>query len=190
MLRIERCIRMRLWTLQSENFYIKSEVIDHKKSLYYNDEENLPNIRKAYQRLRKELGENQFLWCFMKKRGIHHEYGKVLYELEVPEEKILVYLCSCVWHKIITDCKPFNNHDCWEHWTKHDKDYVEQQNIKCFSKEPENELWKRLFWPSPTRIPCPAGIILPAPTKSSMYNVLIKSLVEKNWIIKAERYQC
>ncbi len=173
---------MRLWTLQGKGFYIESIPVDHTKSDYYNDVENLPCVQVAYHRLSIDLKTDKFLWCFPSK-NFHHESEKVLYELEVPEEDILAYICECVWHKIISDCSTFYNRDCQSHWPEHSKEYIKQQNKKCFSKESEDQMWDRLYWPRPTIIPCPAGIRMQPQQKNRMCSVLIKSPIEKGWKI-------
>ena len=179
---------MRLWTLQTKDFKIESEATDFSKSSYYNDTENLPNIQKAYQKLFSEIQEKPFLWCFMH-NNFYRESDKLLYELEVPEEEIIAYICGCVWHKIITNCKRFDNHDCRKYWPGYPVRDVEQQNQRCFSQESESQLWERLFWPKATKITCPAGILIPdsIDAKFSMYSALIKSPVKSEWVIKKER---
>ncbi|MCK4999143.1 MAG: hypothetical protein KAS23_06400 [Anaerohalosphaera sp.] len=173
---------MRLWTLQSKGFAIESTPVDHTKSDYYNDVENIPNIQSAYHRLFADLKTDEFLWCFPLKQ-FHRESEKVVYELEVPKEEIITYICGCVWHKIISNCRDFSNRDCQAYWPEHSKEYVTQQNKKCFSKELVGKLWDRLFWPQPTIIPCPAGIKMLPQQKKEMCSALIKSPIEKEWII-------
>lgn len=177
---------MRLWTHQSKGFAIESTAVDHTKSDYYNNIENLPNVQVAYHRLFRDLKTDKFLWCCPSER-FPPSREKVLYELEVPEEEILAYICECVWHKIITDCREyprFNNQDCQTLWQgqKNGKEYEEQQTKKCHSKESEDQLWERLFWPQPTIIPCPANITLQPQQKNEMFSALIKSPIEKEWI--------
>ena len=175
--------KMRLWTLQGKDFAIESTPVDHTKSAYYNDVINLPNVQWAYHRLSEYLLTDKFLWCFPLE-NFHRESEKAVYELEVPEEEILEYICECVWHKIISKCqKNFNNRDCYLHWPKHSRDYVEQQNKKCYSTESEDRLWSRLFWPQPTTIPCPAGMVMQPNQRDKMCSALIKSPIEKEWII-------
>ena len=175
---------MRLWTFQGKGFDIESIPVDHTKSDYYNNVEDLPNVQVAYQRLFRDLKTDKFLWCSPLKR-FSRESEKVLYELEVPEEEILAYICECVWHKIITDCGKFPNRDCQIRWRrqKRGKEYEEQQTKKCYSKESEDQLWDRLLWPQPTKTPCPAGIKLQPQQKNEMCSALIKSPIEKGWII-------
>ena len=179
---------VRLWTLQGRGFIIESTSVDHNKSEYYNDVENLPNVQRAYHRLFEELKTDRFLWCFPLER-FHHESNKTLYELEVPEGEILAYICECVWHKIITNCAEFGNRNCVDSLWKRKKDtkdyrsYTEEQNKKCFSKESEDQLWNRLFWPQPITIPCMAGITMQPQHKKEMCSALIKSPIEKEWII-------
>jgi len=173
---------MRLWTLQSKDFDIESAPVDHIKSAYYNDVINLPYVQGAYHRLSEDLKTDRFLWCFPLET-FHRESEKVIYELEVPEEEILAYICECVWHKIISNCREFDNRDCQLHWPKHSRGHVEEQNKKCFSNESEDQLWSRLFWPQPITIPCPAGITMQPQQKDEMCSVLIKSPIDEGWII-------
>lgn len=179
---------MRLWTLQGKDFKIESTTIVHTKSDYYNDTLNYPNIQRGYHRLSEYLETDKFLWCFPLQR-FHHESDKILYELEVPEEEIMAFVAGCAWHKLITNCRTFYNRNCidllWER--KNDvsdyKAYIEQQNKKCFSREPEEQLWDRLFWPQPTKTSCPAGIKMQLQLKKQMCTALIKSPVDEHWII-------
>lgn len=176
---------MKLWTLQGKGFAIESTPVDYAKSNYYNDDaDNYPNIQKAYQRLFSDMKTDKFLWCFPTRKH-SHEPEIVLYELEVPEEEILAYICECVWHKIITDCRKFPNRDCEIRWQRQHlgREYEDQQTKQCYSKESEDQLWGRLFWPLPTKTACPAGIKLKPEQKNEMCSALIKSPIEKGWII-------
>lgn len=173
---------MRLWTLQSKGFAIESTPVDYTKSYYYNNTEDLPNVQVAYHRLFTDMKTDKLIWCYPQKRH-RNSYMKVLYELEVPEENIITYICECVWHKIVTNCRKFPNQDCQSYWPEHGKEYVKQQTEKCYSIESMDQLWERLFWDRPTIIPCPAGIKMQPQQKNEMCSALIKSPIENEWII-------
>lgn len=189
---IIQCLKskaMKLWTQHKPDFAIESTPVDHTQSDYYKNKD-LPNIKSGYDRLFEHLGTKLFIWCSLKKP--HHESDKILYELEVPEKEIISFIVECTWHKLITNCRTFPNDDCRVSLWKRERDtsdhdaYKKQQNEKCYSPESEEQLWNRLFLLNPSNISlpaCPAGIQIPALQKLQMCSALIKSPINKEWII-------
>ncbi|HIJ70025.1 MAG TPA: hypothetical protein HPP87_01525 [Planctomycetes bacterium] len=103
---------MRLWTWQKKDFSLTEGKVE---SLEHSDYLNHPCIpecekalfREAYKKLRERLGTGQFLWCFANEEEAKNnpsklEYeGKVLWEIEVPDNSIFRIVCNTAWNIII-----------------------------------------------------------------------------------------
>jgi len=107
---------MRLWTWQKNGFLIISLHVRFN-SLLYSDYLNEPNVaapelsgfKKAYEYLWKLLRTDQLIWCFadfheaarQASRLAFQKKGKVLWELDVPSNRILKHYCGVAWHWIL-----------------------------------------------------------------------------------------
>ena len=164
---------MKLWSLHEKGFSITNGRLRHELSDYYN-EPNIPHVKQAYAELARRLETDQYLWCYTNRAEIGHwPTTKVLWQLEVPEDRILAYICDSVWNKILgmdNFCPPQSLYFKWKKQALDlapydpDKRKEIQKRLKeqYYAPEPENVLWGRLFLDKPTPEDCSALIPFPA----------------------------
>jgi len=105
---------MRLWTWQSKGFSLanKSRRVEPLKYSWYANEnvtaEEAQRHEEAYLKVFGEFGTDKLLWCFTHRgeatcEGSRIEFeqiqGRLLWELDVPEDKIRWY-CPVAWEKL------------------------------------------------------------------------------------------
>ena len=91
---------VRLLTWQGSGFDICSGEAryDRRKARYYNDPD-LPGAKEAYERLFRELGTDQFVWCYTREpcppdKGTRRA-------LRVPVACVLRFVDSLAWNRIL-----------------------------------------------------------------------------------------
>jgi len=93
---------MRLWTYQWPDFRLTdcNLKVDFNKSRYA---KTFPKYKDACKRLSDLLGTDQIIWCYTRQNEYIYLPGEapMEWELEIPEDQILAYICSYTWNKIL-----------------------------------------------------------------------------------------
>lgn len=92
---------MKLWSLHDPSFSLTDGTVVHSLSDYYT---SVKGVKDAYHKLWTKIGEpdGQIAWCYtiddhIPRTGI----PKVLWRLEVPDDRILCFVDDIAWNKII-----------------------------------------------------------------------------------------
>ena len=99
-----------LWTIHSPDFDLTSGRVDHSKSKYYL---SVSGAKEAYHELWRRLNtpEGQIIWCYtvgddIAKTGLE----RIKWELQMPRKKVICFLDSLVWNRILgIKCRVGNN---------------------------------------------------------------------------------
>lgn len=106
--------KVRLWTWQNPNFVItdrnmRVESKTHSKCLNVNS--RLPGAAnqhlKGYEKLWSVLKTDQFLWYYTDREEATNSsslvkyQGEVLWEIEIPENRVFKRICEMAWHRIL-----------------------------------------------------------------------------------------
>jgi hypothetical protein len=167
---------MQLWTWQKPEFDItdpNTPVESKKYSEYLNCDS-----RKKYEKLWSILGTDQFHWYYADKKEATDscsllEYkGKVLWELDVPEDQIFKRMCCMTWHWILNNSNAsppkifehFLNMYWWPNRTTFEKDCN-----KHWRDMSSKQLWDCLFYDCGDK---------------QCYQVLVRHPVDVSWVIK------
>lgn len=175
---------MKLWTLQGKASSITEGIVRHDLSEYSGDP-NFPGLEPAYDSLASHLGTDQYLWCYTTTKGELSSLPtmhKVLWTLDVPADRILAFVSSSTWNKILgiqNFCPPESLRIKWKtqalEQAPHDpakrKEIEEKLKGQFYAPEAEAVLWDRLFLDELTPEDCHA--IIPFP-------------VEPSWIITSQ----
>ena len=92
--------KITLWTIHSPEFDLTSGRVYHSKSEYYRC---VPGVKETYRELWHRLNtpEGQVIWCYTENGHIAKtDEEKMLWELQIPREKVICFLDSLVL------CKP------------------------------------------------------------------------------------
>jgi hypothetical protein len=140
-----------LWTIQHPEFDITSGIVEHEKSEYYLP---LSGVKEAYHELwqRLNIPEGQILWCYTTKDDIVKTgEEKILWELQIPREKVICFLDDLVWNRIlgtIQDISLRSMHNQWfEEWKKVPnnpitwEDYIERCEEEFRAQKPKTGSW-------------------------------------------------
>jgi hypothetical protein len=175
---------MKLWTWQNPGFNITNPntLVNSKRySEYFNSEYNTianNNYLKAYEVLWSILKTNQFHWYYTDKKeatsncSIMEYNGKLLWEIDIPNNKIFKKMCCMAWHWILnnTNASPpkifenFINLYWWPNRTTFNKDCN-----KYWRDIGSKKLWDCLFHD--------CGI-------KQCYQVLVQHPINEIWVIK------
>ncbi len=93
--------KISLWTIHSPDFDLSSGLVDHSKSEYYL---TVPGVRQAYHELWRRLNtpKGQIIWCYTENDNITKSgTEKILWELQIPHKKVLCFLDSLIWNRIL-----------------------------------------------------------------------------------------
>lgn len=148
---------IRLWTWQKKTEFDLANGEQKVESLDNSVFADSPNIMRAYNKLFKKLGTDQFHWYFTqeyeaKNNPSHiqwYKQGCMLWEVKVPIERIFKKVCGIAWTYLLNRPAPPGQlyHD-WKKLSGYDPEKIEQweQNFKDFwEKKSEQELWDNLF---------------------------------------------
>src|SRR4030042_22591 len=98
-----------LWMIHSPDFDLTSGRVDHSKSRYYL---SVSGAKEAYHELWRRLNtpEGQIIWCYTKnveiaKTGLE----KIKWEIQMPLKKVICFLDSIVWNRILGNKCPVSN---------------------------------------------------------------------------------
>jgi hypothetical protein len=151
---------MRLWTWQVVGCEPTVARIDprHKDSFFT----MLPEYQRTYERLWKEAGTDQILWCFADEVAAKDPWTippRMLWRLEIAEELILATIDWGVWERILNGYKAPIPHCTrlherwWSEAIKQGLPSVEYRERKYeeFRKlpPPRGDWWLELFLESP-----------------------------------------
>lgn len=159
---------MRMWTWQGRTFNITEDEVNLQYSDFYNNN-NLPGIKPAYDNLLKILIKPP-IWCYVEKNEVPKKQNKCkLWELEVPEDKVIFFVSGCVWNKIIGQKRfappKWLQHEWWKEGIQKSPDklreFIKKKQQDYWKPEPQDLLWERIFSKRFTReyswalLPCP-----------------------------------
>jgi hypothetical protein len=181
---------MRLWTWQNQTFNITNPTMpveSKKHSKYLNICSRSPDMAnkhlKEYEKLWSILKTDQFLWCYTDigeatNSSSPVEYkGKLLWELDVPEDRILAKICGMAWHWIISssNTRPgpifenlFRGLLPSLSWNYHEIPFEPIFNKHWRDMKPQ-QLWNCLFFD--------CGV-------QQCYQVLVRHPVDSSWVLK------
>lgn len=141
-----------LWTWQGKGYSLLESKRDISKSEYCETE---PEYLSASEKLRELLGTDQIIWCDLAKPEEQmlnqNSKTKALWKLEVPEDKILRFVDSYIWNKILgIECRlPMGLRErCWQesiNSNRHFREILEECRKEFFAPRPEEDLWTELF---------------------------------------------
>ena len=181
---------MKLWTWQNPKFDITSPntpVESKKYSEYLNCDSRgsieANNHLNKYEILWSILRTDQFHWYYTDKKEAtnncsYAEYGgNVLWELDIPEDKVLKKICYMTWYWILDnrDAPPPKTFECffkvfWQ-MNIYDRTTFSDNFNKYWRDMKSQQLWKGdcLF--------CDCGV-------QQCYQVLVRHPIDGSWVIK------
>ncbi len=130
-----------LWTIHPPDFDLTSGRVDHSKSEYYL---TVSGVKEAYQELWRRLNtpEGQIIWCYAKNDDIVKTgEEKIMWELQIPREKVICFLDSLVWNRILgIRCAVGNT--MRRQWIK---EAIENdpRNSRAYLKRREDDFWNQ-----------------------------------------------
>jgi hypothetical protein len=165
---------MKLWTWQNPKFDITdpSTPVESRKYSEY-----LDHLTK-YEKLWSILGTDQFHWYYTDEEEATNncsllEYkGKILWEVDVPEDKIFKKMCCMTWHWILNNMEA-SPPKIFEHslnifwWTNRNAFYKDCN--KYWRDMDSPQLWNCLFYDCGFK---------------QCYQVLVRHPLAKSWVTK------
>lgn len=143
---------MRLWTWQKEGFDIRDEntpVKSFKYTEYINTNQLDPQLfKRQYAKLIKIIETSQFHWYYTDEieAKTFQSPGTVLWEVNVPVEKILRKVCKIAWSNLLN--RPTCPDRLFDDWKRIDIIQFEkfkQDFYDFWNRKSEEELWEMLF---------------------------------------------
>lgn len=188
---------MRLWTWQNRKFDITDlnmPVESKTHSKYLNVNLRLPGVAnqhlKKYEKLWSILKTDQFLWYYTdieeatNSSSLVEYQGNVLWEIEVPENRIFKRICGVAWHWIIsgssgsnTSLPPiFDNLFKRLLQTSRSWNYMKTP-VEPFFNEPWQNMKPQQLW----------NCLFPDCGVNQCHQVLVRHPVDASWVLKDPR---
>ena len=189
---------MKLWTWQKDGFDITNDstpVDSNNNSRYWNhpNEQTRAHFRRVYTTLWDKLETDQFHWYYCdendaKSELSSEEYGaNVLWELEIPEDKIWKIACTAAWDSLrgrtvypprffsLSWQSKLINEDAAQSSKNLEK--LEENFKEFWHRKNEDELWDLLFLKE--IVPFCSQVLLKHPVDSSF--ITRNPLTEGKW---------
>jgi len=156
---------MKLCTWQKKGFSLTdaTQKIDSINcSIYYVQHKN------KFERLWKQLGTNQFIWCYSTKEDAVCSASTLVYknhtlwELYIPEDEIFHAICSIAWSRILSNCRccpPLQLRWAWQRADLSKASKVEEEFHQFWDSKKEEELWDILFSLDGIVTPCSTPLV-------------------------------
>jgi hypothetical protein len=178
---LPNALKVRLWTWQNRKFDITDPKtrVETKSNSKYLDASCNPgyNVRhlKAYERLWGLLEDDQFHWYHIDWEDAingsndEEKKGNVLWELDIPKNRVFRKICNMAWHYIVSDGNTCPAIILWNHLSVQvAQSFTKDLNQYWKNMKPQ-QLWDRLFvefWGQPC------------------YQVLVRHPVDTSWLTK------
>jgi hypothetical protein len=148
---------VKLWALHTPSYDLTKGRVDHDQSKYYC---TVTGVKEAYAELWSRLDKpnGQMIWCDtdnsdIVKTGIE----MILWELEVPADKIICFLDSLVWNRILgiqcgvsTTMRHQWIREGIERYPDDYRAYVDRCEQEFWARKPRNgSWWEELFVENP-----------------------------------------
>jgi hypothetical protein len=151
--------KTKLWSFHDPSFSLTAGKVDHAKSSYFT---TMKGVREAYHKLWSKLGESegQIIWCHTTDHLTKPtSTPRVLWAIEIPENKIICRVDDIAWNKILNKEEIFLPKDLKCEWNRKPRtgdwwdELIVRNNVNGYLRSalirhPVSDVWvrERIDW--------------------------------------------